>query len=97
MTAFNHIKAELSGQPAMVLCSPNNKTCVSADVFSHGLGAVLTQRQPGIGQFRPVAYLSCFLTAMECRCNVRYRTVCLVYPRMPCLVSYILEYRAPVW
>ena len=66
-TAFDSIKAELSSQPVLALYSPNYETVVSADVSSYGLGAVLTQRQPDTGLFRPVVYLSRSLIDTERR------------------------------
>ena len=66
-TAFDIIKAELSSQPVLALYSPNYETVVSADASSYGLGAVLTQRQPDTGLFRPVVYLSRSLTDTERR------------------------------
>ena len=66
-TAFDRIKAELSSQPVLALYSPNYETVVSADASSYGLGAVLTQRQPDTGLFRPVVYLSRSLTDTERR------------------------------
>ena len=66
-TAFNRIKAELSSQPVLALYSPNYETVVSADASSYGLGAVLSQRQPDTGLFRPVVYLSRSLTDTERR------------------------------
>ena len=66
-TAFDRIKAELSSQPVLALYSPNYETVVSADTSSYGLGALLTQRQPDSGLFRPVVYLSRSLTDTERR------------------------------
>ena len=66
-TAFDRINAELSSQPVLALYSPNYETVVSADASSYGLGAVLTQRQPDTGLFRPVVYLSRSLTDTERR------------------------------
>ena len=51
----------------LALYSPNYETVVSADASAYGLGAVLTQRQPDTGLFRPVVYLSRSLTDTE-RC-----------------------------
>ena len=51
----------------LALYSPNYETVVSADALSYGLGAVLTQRQPDTGLFRPVVYLSRSLTDTERR------------------------------
>ena len=65
-TAFDQIKTELSGSTVLALYSPNRETCVSADALSFGLGAVISQKQEN-GEWRPIAFQSRSMTAMEIR------------------------------
>ncbi|KAJ8393547.1 hypothetical protein AAFF_G00060200 [Aldrovandia affinis] len=53
--AFDSIKKELCTPPGLVLYNSKADAVVSSDASSHGLGAVLLQRQEG-GQLKPVTY-----------------------------------------
>ena len=64
--AFQDIKTSVCTTPILALYDPNYSTELSADASSYGLGAVLTQQQPG-GEYRPVAYISRALSATEQR------------------------------
>ena len=60
---FHFPPDELSSHPVLALYSPSGPnyetvlTFFSFDASSYSLGAVLTQRQPNKGLFRPVVYL----------------------------------------
>ena len=47
----------LSNTPVLVLYDLNTRTIVSADVSSHGLGALILQEQAN-GDVKPVSYIS---------------------------------------
>ena len=47
----------LTSAPVLALYDPNKETILSADASSHGIGAVLLQRQEN-GERKPVAYKS---------------------------------------
>jgi len=64
--AFSQIKESLICSPVLALFDPNLDTVVSADAPSHGLGAVLLQRQLS-GELKPVAYISRSMTPTEQR------------------------------
>ena len=64
--SFNRVKRELTASPVLALYDPNLETIVSADASSHGLGAVLLQRQNS-GDLQPVAYISRAMTPTEKR------------------------------
>ena len=64
--SFNRVKGELTASPVLALYDPNLETIVSADASSHGLGAVLLQRQNS-GDLQPVAYISRAMTPTEKR------------------------------
>ena len=64
--AFQEVKAMLSSAPTLALYNPNYNTELSADASSYGVGAVLSQQQPG-GEYRPVAYISRALFSSEQR------------------------------
>ena len=53
--AFKALKKELCSTPVLTHYNPSFETTVSADVSSHGLGAVIMQKQEN-GNLRPVAY-----------------------------------------
>ena len=65
-TAFNNIKSMLTSAPVLALFDPNLETTLSADASSHGIGAVLLQKQAN-GEKKPVAYKSRALTPTEQR------------------------------
>lgn len=46
MSAFEKTKKLLTNSPVLALFNPNLETTLSADASSHGLGAVLLQKQP---------------------------------------------------
>ncbi len=60
--AFQEIKQALMSSPVLAFFDPNCETVVSADASSHGLGAVLVQKQPD-GEFKPISYISRSLNA----------------------------------
>ena len=64
--AFEDVKEALVMSPVLSLFDQNCDTIVSADASSHGLGAVLLQKQPG-GEWKPVSYISRSLTPTERR------------------------------
>ena len=63
--AFHDIKAELAKPTIPALYNPQAPTKISADVSSHGLGAVLMQQDNSI--WRPVAYASRSMSETEQR------------------------------
>ena len=63
--AFAQLKAELSRPTVLALYDPQADTKVSADVSSHGLGAVVLQRAGP--SWKPVAYASRALSETEGR------------------------------
>ena len=62
--SFDQVKEVLTASPILALFDPNLETVLSADTSSHGLGAVLLQRQVS-GKLQPVAYISRAMTATE--------------------------------
>ena len=62
--AFASIKNLLSTAPVLALYDPNAKTIVSADASSHGIGAVLLQKQSN-EDTKPIAYISRSLSPTE--------------------------------
>ena len=62
--AFEDVKQALVVSPVLSLFDQNSDTIVSADASSHGLGAVLLQKQPG-EEWKPVSYISRSLTPTE--------------------------------
>ena len=64
--AFAQAKQILTTSPVLCLFDVNLETVLSADASSHGLGAVLLQRQK-LGDLRPVAYISRSMTPTEQR------------------------------
>lgn len=65
-SSFEKVKETLTASPVLALFDPNKETVLSADASSHGLGAVLLQRQPS-GELQPVAYISRAMTLTETR------------------------------
>lgn len=55
----------MASEQVLALCDPENKTMVSSDASSFGLGAVFFQKQPS-GEMRPVTYASRSMTKTEC-------------------------------
>ena len=55
--AFEPLKNALSSSEVLALYDVRNKTILSADALSYGLGAVLRQTQPD-GSLWPIAYVS---------------------------------------
>ena len=64
--AFQDIKQALTSSPVLSLFDPNRETVVSADASSHGMGAVLLQKQPD-GEFKLISYIPRSLTPTERR------------------------------
>ena len=64
--AFEDVKQALVMSPVLSLFDQNCDTIVSADASSHGLGAVLFQKQLG-REWKPVSYISRSLTPTERR------------------------------
>ena len=63
--AFVKVKAELTAHTVLALYDPQAETKISADASSHGLGAVLLQKQKQ--EWRPVAYASRSMSETETR------------------------------
>ena len=63
--AFVKVKAELTAHTALALYDPQADTKISADASSHGLGAVLLQKNQQ--EWRPVAYASRAMLETETR------------------------------
>ena len=64
--SFDRVNEVLTASPILALFDPNLETVLSADASSHGLGAVLLQRQVS-GELQPVAYISRAMTATKKR------------------------------
>ena len=65
-SSFDRIKEAVIVNPVLALFDTNLETILSADASSHGLGAVLLQRQES-GEVKPVAYVSRAMTQTEQR------------------------------
>ena len=65
-SSFDRVKEALIVSPVLALFNPNLETILSADASSHGLGAVLMQRQES-GEVKPVSYVSRAMTQTEQR------------------------------
>ena len=63
--AFVKVKAELTAHTILALYDPQADTKISADASSHGLGAVLSQKNRQ--EWRPVAYASRAMSETETR------------------------------
>ena len=63
-SAFHKVKSLLTSAPVLALFDPSRYTVLSADASSHGLGAVLLQKQNS-GEMKPVADISRALTTTE--------------------------------
>ena len=70
-SSFEQVKEALMASPVLALYDPNLETVLSADASSHGLGAVLLQRQKKSGELQPVAYISRAMT----KCEERYAQI----------------------
>lgn len=55
--AFERLKQELTSPPTLRVYNPSAETELHTDVSSHGLGAILLQKQSN-GHFGPIAYYS---------------------------------------
>ena len=75
--AFEDVKQALFVSPVLSLFDQNSDTIVSADASSHGLGAVLLQKQPS-GEWKPVSYISISLTPTE-RCYAQIEKEALAF------------------
>ena len=62
--AFREIQTALSSSPVLALFDPKSETVVSADASSHGLGAVLLQKQSS-RELKPISKISRSPTATE--------------------------------
>lgn len=63
---FKQLKESITSTPILALFDAKQETTLSADASSHGLGAVLLQRQPD-GKLQPVAYASRSMSSTEQR------------------------------
>ena len=63
---FKQLKESITSTPILALFDAKQETTLSADASSHGLGAVLLQRQPD-GKLQPVAYASKSMSSTEQR------------------------------
>ena len=63
--SFAKVKTELTTQTVLALYDPQANTKISADASSHGLGAVLLQKNGK--EWRPVAYASRAMTETDTR------------------------------
>ena len=64
--ALTKVKEAIAASPILAMFDPNLETVVSADASSHGLGAVLLQKQDS-GELQPVAFISRSMTPTEKR------------------------------
>ena len=64
--AMTKVKEAIAASPILATFDPNLETVVSADASSHGLGAVLLQKQDS-GELQPVAFISRSMTPTEKR------------------------------
>ena len=64
--AMTKVKEAIAASPILAMFDPNLETVVSADASSHGLGAVLLQKQDS-GELQPVAFISRSMTPTEKR------------------------------
>ncbi|MCG7869746.1 MAG: hypothetical protein JAY74_25675 [Candidatus Thiodiazotropha taylori] len=64
--SFNALKTSITSTDVMAYYNENAETSLLVDGSPFGLGAILTQKQPD-GSFRPVAYASRTLNAVERR------------------------------
>ena len=64
--AMTKVKEAIAASPILAKFDPNLETVVSADASSHGLGAVLLQKQDS-GELQPVAFISRSMTPTEKR------------------------------
>ncbi|XP_031335291.1 uncharacterized protein K02A2.6-like [Photinus pyralis] len=64
--ALKSVKRAIAEPPVLALYDSNKETLLSVDSSSHGLGAVLMQRDPG-ASFKPVAFASRTLSQSEKR------------------------------
>ena len=65
-SSFTKVKEALAESPVLALYDPNLETILSADASSHGLGAVLLQRQKS-GELQSMAYVARAMTPTERR------------------------------
>ena len=65
-TAFTDVKTAMGSSQVLGIYDPTNKTVVSADASSYGLGAVLQQQQKN-GDLRLIAFISQSLSDTEKR------------------------------
>ena len=64
--ALTKVKEAIAASPILAMFDPNLEAVVSADASSHGLGAVLLQKQDS-GELQPVAFISRSMTPTEKR------------------------------